>query len=99
MGLLQGRHTVKEPAMQGIVIRTLLLTISLSVAVVLVVGVIAPAKFFHSEAPTRPVLGLKGRMGYLVTQIDPSINQPEVSVGDIITASDATGQISNVEQF
>ena len=44
-------------------------------------------------------LGLLGELGYVVTGIDSAVIQPEVRVGDIITFTNVTGQLTSIEGF
>src|SRR5436305_12456095 len=73
--------------------------IGLLALICLTLGVAAKLGFSQSSGSTASRLGLKGQIGYLVTQIDPSVNQPEVRIGDIIVGTSVTGQISSVEEF
>lgn len=44
-------------------------------------------------------LGLVGEPGFVVSGIDPSAEQPELRVGDIIVATSVGGQLTNGERF
>jgi hypothetical protein len=44
-------------------------------------------------------LGIGGKMGFLVKEIDPSITQPNIEIGDIITDLELGGQIQDISAF
>lgn len=67
--------------------------------VVLLMAVVARPESSRSGRSNPSRLGLKGKIGYLVTSVDASTSQPEIKVGDIVVASSASGQITSVEQF
>lgn len=44
-------------------------------------------------------LGIKGYFGYVVTEINESVNQPEIQIGDIIISTEITGEVTDVGNF
>jgi hypothetical protein len=44
-------------------------------------------------------LGIIGEQGLVVKSIDPATSQPDLEIGDVITATTLTGQIFNIERF
>ena len=54
---------------------------------------------FVAENTTYSKLGVKGVMGFVITEIDPIIKQTNVNIGDIITDTNLDGQISNILEF
>jgi hypothetical protein len=78
--------------------RTAMIKIALAV-VILTVGAVARPESSQSSTSSFSRLGLKGLMGYLITEVDPRVNQPEIQVGDIIVGTDLTGQTTSMDQY
>lgn len=53
----------------------------------------------HPASQSLTTLGLIGKIGLMVNEVDPSTVQPEISLGDIIVATSAFGEIVEIETF
>jgi hypothetical protein len=78
-------------------LKILSLTLILSATITFTLIAIAPPQKTSRLPLSR--FGLTGELVYIVTHLDPSLDQPDLRLGDIIRATSVDGQIRDVEKF